>query len=783
MKITAPYNFVPLNKEIFYPSWADKVSHDVPFEDGESGEIKLTITAKSPIFIRDSKTPEKENEPYKFSNFEGKYFIPATSVKGAIRSVLEIISFSKLRNEEFNNKTYSVRDMSKSDNFYMMQMKKTRYCGWLKKVEDGYEIEDCGIPGRIHQKQIDELYNIEFSHIFKKGNFDEEDKNKKTSKYKYNQLKGKKLTSTFRFLETDNGREIYIQSKQGDEGTIVFTGQSSARDESGKPSGKIYEFIFFRPKKENKPIKISDQIMENFKVGYFDGRKTEPKESPDWTYWKEKLENEGKVPVFFQKNEEGELLHFGLSYLYKLPYDKTIGAGIHRNNESLQEYKLDLAQTMFGYVDKDKNKALKGRVYFSHFLADENATESKPVSEILGTPRPSYYPNYIKQNGNKLKTYMDDFEISGRKRYPIRKSGVSKTNYDENLKKSDNVKTTFIPLKEGVKFEGKIRFHNLKKAEIGALISAITFHNTKNTFHNIGYAKPYGYGKVEFKITNLTQDEIKEYLSEFEKEILIEIPNWGDLDQNSSLLELLAMASEQNNKDDLKYMDLEDFAKAKTGGLFLKPYTKSDGVSFDTSKFIINLKDDELEKLKQNSKWQKIDKNNKNSIEEFIEKYPQSPYKKDAITKLNELKEIELQEKLKLEEKQIQENWEKISQDKKHTFYKESLEKHIKDFPEHPTSKLAQEELKRLLEESQKLKQKEIKKDPMEILSIRNLDEIRVFLNKLEKVEILDQDKEEIEKHIKSICNDVSKKIKTTFLKKSKLNKIFTKDEIDKFKD
>jgi len=42
--ITAPFNFVPLNKKVFFPDWAEKVSHDIPFSDGESGVIDITIS-------------------------------------------------------------------------------------------------------------------------------------------------------------------------------------------------------------------------------------------------------------------------------------------------------------------------------------------------------------------------------------------------------------------------------------------------------------------------------------------------------------------------------------------------------------------------------------------------------------------------------------------------------------------------------------------------------------------------------------------------------------------
>ena len=53
--VKSTYNFVPAPTEdqVYKPEWADKVSHDIPFEDGESGEIELTITAETPIFIRE----------------------------------------------------------------------------------------------------------------------------------------------------------------------------------------------------------------------------------------------------------------------------------------------------------------------------------------------------------------------------------------------------------------------------------------------------------------------------------------------------------------------------------------------------------------------------------------------------------------------------------------------------------------------------------------------------------------------------------------------------------
>ena len=150
-----------------------------------------------------------------------------------------------------------------------------------------------------------------------------------------------------------------------------------------------------------------------------------------------------------------------LSYLYKLPYNYSTKDGIPKEHFSKE---LDLAQTIFGYANKDN--ALKGRIQFSHFQATSNILELQERKEVLGTPRASYYPMYIKQQGTKpFTTFMDNtFQLSGRKRYPIHKgSGVKKTEDTGN----ENVGTAFKPLKDGVIFQGKLRYHNLKKIEVG----------------------------------------------------------------------------------------------------------------------------------------------------------------------------------------------------------------------------------------------------------------------------------------------------------------------------
>jgi hypothetical protein len=131
----------------------------------------------------------------------------------------------------------------------------------------------------------------------------------------------------------------------------------------------------------------------------------------------------------------------------------------------------------------------------------------------------------------------------------------------------DAMSAQFKPLNEGAKFKGKIRFHNLRKVEIGALLSALTFHNHNDkVYHSLGYAKPFGYGKVKLDV--LGSKDLKysfnEYLEAFETEMRIFNPNWD-------LTSLLQMAIEKDDKL-LVYPELKEFQEMKNRGDYLEEY-------------------------------------------------------------------------------------------------------------------------------------------------------------------------------------------------------------------
>jgi len=694
--ITAPFNFVPLSEKVFFPDWADSVSHDIPFEDTQSGSIDITITAKSPIFTRDHEKPEE------FCQYKGEYYIPGSSVKGMVRNVLEIMSFSKM--SMFNDDTYAVRDLRNRELYMSKMTPDNTFCGWLKKSDEGYVIEDCGKPGRIKHNEIDKIFDMDFASKFRQGKFANKAKDK-TAKVKYEMIKSDNFEHGFEYVKKDVNREIYRYAPNSTKkGTLVLTGQPSARKEprGQKPSGKVYEFVFFEPRET---IRLGSETYQNFLFAYFDGRKTEPKESPDWAFWKKKLESGERVPVFFQKNGK-EVVHFGLSYLYKLPYTHSVKDGVPpaHNDE-----RKDLAQTIFGYIGE--SDALKGRVQFSHLKATKNIETLKPRTEILGTPRASYYPIYVKQQEGKLfTTFMDGgFQIAGWKRYPIHKNGVHKTTDTGN----ENVGTTFSPLKEGVVFQGKVRYHNLKKAELGALLSALSFHNTKGCFHNIGMAKSLGYGKVELKIDGIA---LEEYLKAFEVEMSEQVSEWATSEQ---VQELLSMATEQENRGNskLKYMELKGFADHKSKDKdFLRNYTMLEGIncvapeSFITEADLEALRERQVqraeeEKLRQEQQkreeqhkkeWEIVyESTNLSTIEAFVSKYPESKYLETAHAKIAEIKQKLLNAEQEEAEQEAKAKWEAVQRvDKK--FYKKALEDFIAKYSDSTFVSDAQKELENL---------------------------------------------------------------------------------------
>ncbi|HHS94976.1 MAG TPA: TIGR03986 family CRISPR-associated RAMP protein, partial [Phaeodactylibacter sp.] len=164
-QVKSPYNFVPAPKEseVFKPDWADQVSHDIPFEDGESGEIELMLRAETPIFIRDGHAEGKDTSEFShiYVNGKKKYIIPATSVKGMFRNVLEIMTRSRM--QLVDDDRHAVRQIMITKGTVINEEysltgddeKKNIKAGYLVENNDKYYIYSCGKPLKIRYTDLD----------------------------------------------------------------------------------------------------------------------------------------------------------------------------------------------------------------------------------------------------------------------------------------------------------------------------------------------------------------------------------------------------------------------------------------------------------------------------------------------------------------------------------------------------------------------------------------------------------------------------------------------------
>ncbi len=671
--ITSPYNFVPLSEKVVMPFWAKHVSHDIPFEDSQSGVLKLIIKAESPIYVRNGvpSSVDKESPEYKAFNKSGNnYFIPGSSIKGMIRSVMEIMSFGRMANK-VNDHRYSVRDFQNDGIYPKSALAKEVFCGWLYKRDGEFLLDDCGKPGRISHKNLDVLcpaHNRISAFYQNAANITSATK---SAEAKYIAFPFAKTGHKFVKDYDDMDRVVYKIDSSGKDGTIVMSGQPGVRREPdrARSTGKHLEFVFFNS--DNTEVKVEDEAIKNFFFAYYDHDVNQQK--PDWKWRKAELDRGGKIPVFFRVNGDGSIKDMGLSLLYKITFKNSITESI--NNIQGNQEGLDLAETIFGYAEK--HEALKGRIHVGHAFATEQVVPLNEKLEVLAGPKASYYPNYIEQNNNKgknekisgdFKTYMNEKSgIRGWKRYPIHTGDVKRNPPPEiKGKVNDKIGTKFCPLPSGTTFEFDISYHNLRKEELGALISAITFHNTSGLFHSIGSGKPLGYGKISVEITNLDENTKLEMLKAFELYMDCALENSTPLwFQSIQIKELLAMAKAATDDSKLKYMELASFVNAKgrkqTDPKFaLQKYSFISNNNVDVQSLIIP---DELNTAKRKHEAEKLLFINQRDIESIKADFINKNHKK--LTESIESLKAKLIGNLRLKRQQILEQEKQESQKQK----------------------------------------------------------------------------------------------------------------------
>ncbi len=558
-KATAPYNFIPLNKKVI---GAEIINQYKFYDDRYNGTIKCQLKTITPIFIGNDEINKAigGDSSQDFFNIEGKYLIPGSSIKGMLRTLVEIVSYSKLTqfNDEylyyrtFADENKTMRELYKRDMVeeYKDDKNNNKYNpitkgGYLKKIGLNYYI----IPAK-------EINNKSYHNVKIVDN----DQNEVTVKVCENE---RKTGKPFSIHKLDNNEYLVISGK--------INNKLSERviHEIGGIEKQILvtreDIISYREDK-NRNVKIDLLKLADNENNYPDG-----------------------VPCFFRvwSTENGtKRVNFGHTVMFRKSYNRSIGLSIK------QENKIDIAEVMFGKIYNDKSKqGWKGRVAVTDAYPNGKIKfETKQIIKTLGSPKPTSVQLYIDQSGKNLKTYNDsDAQIRGHKMYWHRsgKNWAYETQEDINNR---NIEQKIHPISKDNVFNFEIKFNNLSEIELGALLFVVDL--PEGLAHKLGKGKSRGLGSVKIsaklnlidinerytKIFNEdltswefgskdTNDKIIEFKSAFEEfiksKILDKTDTNNDIWSMDRFKELKLMLDVHNlqKEEKIEYMPLKEFRK------------------------------------------------------------------------------------------------------------------------------------------------------------------------------------------------------------------------------
>ena len=625
MTITSAYNFVPLSPTVVCPEWAGAVSHDLPLDGGLCAELVVEWENHTPLLVGDERCQGDTNNAgvqrvRPFRHPDGIPALPGSALRGMVRNVLEIASFSRMR--LLDDRALSIRDFTNAGRAYRERLVGGRppdqrvgaqplaKAGWL--WFDGADWRLCTTDSyRVQHSLIMSRFGI--------GNADWRNTDPTwtpSARTKYALLHASPAlggsmavwfvpgTTRVHDHTTPGGPPLHLAYQSVDridprgagaqpvpgakEGVLVVAGQPNPR--------KHMEFVFV-----DSPASATSVIVDKAVFSRFAQLHDDPE--GDWRQlWEVRAVAGQRVPVF-HLTENSRVTAIGLAQMMRLPGRKTVGEMLRSQYAGTPETKSDFATTLFGAVSDEPGTSLRGRIAFGDARLVVRRQDASPTLTVMGPPKPQYYPNYLEQdapNGQGLpasyRTILSrDAKIRGWKRYPVRPlTEVQTAGVPQDTR--PEVQVELHPLQEGLRFRHTIRLHNVHPVELGAVLWALTWGEHAELRHALGLGKSFGYGQMQASISSLeirpNQDaaepgadavpSMTRYIEKFKQWMAQKVPDWAG---SEVMTELLAMADPtlpQATRGNLSPLTLtvgargvNEFADEKEHGYVLRRYSKT----------------------------------------------------------------------------------------------------------------------------------------------------------------------------------------------------------------
>jgi CRISPR-associated protein (TIGR03986 family) len=563
-----PYNFVrylpqPTEEAILQSAETRLLSRcEPPPHDrylGLTGRITCTLEAITPLFVSDSYKieldEEKKHKSYRFFQYEGQDAIPATSLRGMIRSAFEAATNSCF--SVFGGERLSYRlEPGVAATLVPARVETRTEGGWRLRLLPGFApLNPDGRPRALYTASVRRYDPIQpprsrgggsrpprkidlkgmghgdpcYALVEKRGIFTYVyDVGRTPGELEPHRRESQEIVSGWLCI---NNQNIENKSKE----RIFFRDSHNTNDpmfvDLHSEVAQAYEdLIKDYQARHGEVVKARRDTGQRFDQVIGQGRNATPALSR-YMYRKQDLDLGEGTLVYARLLRSGRGIvvdQIAPAAVPRVSYHRSIGDLLAKAAPHLlpcQEYDaLCPACRVFGWVygaheekrelAQDKITAYAGRLRVSHaVLTEDKGTLEDIVLAILSSPKPTTTRFYLQPTNGRPRDGLDDSragydsdnELRGRKFYrhqgeanPAEYERATTAEFDG---RDDQNRTVRGARKPGNKFQFTLDFHNLAPLELGALLWALELDG--GSCHRLGFAKPLGFGSVKLQVTNL----------------------------------------------------------------------------------------------------------------------------------------------------------------------------------------------------------------------------------------------------------------------------------------
>lgn len=580
-RAVAPYNFVELPAKVVAAESIPSRSSYLDDNIGKryTGKLTCTLTTVSPLYIRGGFSPESFLDSMRRSNSlddldalevesgetarakRADFYkqpgtqtpcIPGSSLRGMLRHLIEIVSFSKISHVSDKQKFFfravatTPRDDSLASEYKSYVTPNRIKAGYLRKDSKGWYIQPAR-EIRVGGKKYTFAW-VKESRVNLRGEnelfgFDDANYRPQYIPVTYDHVAIDQNDRARRFFASNVGNSTRYPKK----GLLVTSGNMNLG--GGGASPRRNHCVVFEGGDQKR--RIDSTALAHYQEALTEFQKSPPFDESLGLLPREIAEGkyEKRAIFYYEPGDGSPIGFFGQSPNFRIPYSRQSNGHASTAKDfipqSLQSPDIiDLAESLFGFVRDEKmdgaRQSQPGRIFVNDAMYKEHTagiwlSENAIVPKILGGPKPTTISHYLVQpeetnaQKNKLKHYASTLEetvIRGHKLY-WHKGNVQLAEIcaePDEISEAKSQYTEIKPVRSGVSFDFDIDFEQLSEVELGLLLWVLSLSKeqppnpgkpNEEYCLSLGMGKPLGMGAIKLDYQLSISDRPNRYQTLF----------------------------------------------------------------------------------------------------------------------------------------------------------------------------------------------------------------------------------------------------------------------------